>query len=63
MDKHCDSQYDSIFCTLKETAQLMWYPWVGKNYASSPARILVIGESHCVPTREDKPDILAKTHN
>lgn len=41
----------------------MWYPWVGKNYASSPARILVIGESHYVPTREDKPDILAKTHN
>ena len=63
MDKHCDNQYDSTFSTLKETTKLAWYPWVGRDYASSPSRILVIGESHYVPTREDKPDILAKTHN
>lgn len=58
MDRHCDNQYDSTFSTLKETTKLAWYPWVGRDYASSPSRILVIGESHYVTTRDDKPDIL-----
>lgn len=60
LDRSFDEQFDRI-------QDLVWYPWVGKEYATSPHKILLVGESqyatdengdHDAPTdkafREDK---------
>lgn len=39
VDLTFDSQFDNI-------ALLEHYPWVGKDYASSPIKVLVLGDSH-----------------
>ena len=36
-------QYDILF---KENDKLKWYPFVGKQYANSNVKVLIIGESH-----------------
>ena len=41
----CDKNYDSEFILLR-------YPWVGRNFASSKPRVLLLGDSHYA-TNED----------
>jgi hypothetical protein len=41
--QHLDDQFDDRLDSLEG---LRWLPWVGKGYANSGARVLVVGESH-----------------
>lgn len=51
------SDSDTIFDDrFEEISTLRWLPWVGGNYNSSPdgMRVLIIGESHYLPNKDEK---------
>ena len=45
----CDTNYDNEFNNIN---LLLRYPWVGRNFASSKTRVLLLGDSHYA-TNED----------
>lgn len=45
-----DSRYDEDFSKIEE---LIWKPFIGKNYNNLDSKILIVGESHYVPDNED----------
>ena len=44
-DSHLDPSYDDVFSILLSNG-LSWLPWVGRDFKTSAARILIVGESH-----------------
>ena len=49
LDKSFDSEFDKI-------ENLVWYPWVGKDYKNAHIKVLIIGESQYATTEDGKPD-------
>lgn len=55
LSNYTDTKFDETFSKLEN---LIWKPFIGKLYNKTTPKILIVGESHYVPTGENFEDYL-----
>ena len=62
IEQYQTQKFDSEFEAARQAGKIAWYPWVGKNYASAPSKILVILESHYIDKAKSNVEAVLNPH-